>query len=120
MRGEIESTRLYITGYGQDMPSTNNAWQSALANSESKRSLFAVFCSYVLSGQAPLKYPTIINNVNQTWVIDPQSKIATKLFFCNHEEAGTRMIYHASLERPSNVVSSYKPGLLSHILTPIA
>ena len=95
-RGEDESTRLYITGFDQDMPRSED-WTRALSNSDTKRSLLSTFCRYVLSGEAPLDFPTIINDVDSTWMIDPSSNDVTELFSCNHEEADTRMIYHASL-----------------------
>ena len=102
IRGETESTRLHIGVYGQDMPS--DEWQCALGNSETKKSLFSLFCQYILIGMAELEYSTIFNNINQTWMNNPRNKNITKLFECKHEEADTRMIYHASLEGASNVV----------------
>ena len=104
IRGETESTRLHIGAYGQDMPSTADEWKCALGNSETKKSLFSLFCQYILIGMAELEYTTIFNNINQTWMYNPRNKNITKLFECNHEEADTRMIYHASLEGASNVV----------------
>ena len=63
VRGEDQSTRLYITGFDQEMPRSDD-WSMALSNSDTKRSLLSTFCAYVLSGEAPLVYPTFINDVD--------------------------------------------------------
>ena len=81
-------------------------WTRALSNSDTKRSLLSTFCRHVLSGEAPLDFPTIINDVDTTWMIDPSSNDVTELFSCNHEEADTRMIYHASLQEGPVVISA--------------
>ena len=39
-------------------------------------------------------------------MLDPKGNSVTKMFTCNHEEADTRMIYHASRQGESNVVIS--------------
>ena len=39
-------------------------------------------------------------------MLDPKENSVTKMFTCNHEEADTRMIYHASRQGESNVVIS--------------
>ena len=36
VRGENNSSRIYITGFGQSMHSTTSQWQSALEKSETK------------------------------------------------------------------------------------
>ena len=74
--------------------------------SETKRSLLAILCKYILSGEAPLNFPTVINDVDQTWMIDPTVNVVRKLFSCNHEEADTRMVYHASLLSTPVVISA--------------
>ena len=84
----------------------SESWTDALSNSSTKQSLLATFCRYVLSGEAPLLYPTVINDVDQTWEIDPSSHTVRELFSCNHEEADTRMIYHASLQASPVVISA--------------
>ena len=96
---------MYITGFDQEMPRSED-WAIALSNSDTKQSLLATFCSYVLSGEASLDYTTVINNVDHTWMIDPSSNTVTELFACNHEEADTRMIYHASLQTSPVVISA--------------
>ena len=96
MRGEINSTRLFITGLGQFMPSTIDEWKSALSNNQTKQNLFSLFTRYVLSGKPNLLYQTIINDEDETWMLDPKENSVTKTFTCNHEEADTRMIYLAS------------------------
>ena len=106
MRGEINSTRLFITGLGQFMPSTIDEWKSALSNNQTKQNLFSLFTRYVLSGKPNLLYQTIINDEDETWMLDPKENSVTNMFTCNHEEANTRGIYHASRQGESNVVIS--------------
>ena len=105
-RGESSSNRLFITGLGQSMPSTMDEWRLALSNNETKQSLFLLLTNYVCSGKAHLPYITMINDVDQTWMIDSKDQNISKLFICNHEEADTRMIYHASLQGANSVVIS--------------
>ena len=103
-RGESSSTRLFVTGFGQSMPETVDEWKSALSNSETKKSFYSLFAEYVTSGTTTLLYTTIINKEDNTVMIDPRCGTVTNLFHCNHEEADTRMIYHASLQGSQNVV----------------
>ena len=106
MRSNDSSIRLFITGLGQFMPQTQNEWKGALSNNDTKRNLFSLFTSYVCSGKANLKLPTIINNEDNTWLCVPGSENATLLFDCNHEEADTRIIYHAGLQGSNKVIIS--------------
>ena len=66
--------------------------------------MYLLFVNYLKSEKANLFYPTIINDEDNTWMIEPSSGNVTELFVCNHEEADTRMIYHASLQGTKNVV----------------
>ena len=65
---------------------------------------YALFAKYLTCGMATLLYPTTINDEDQTLTVDPKTGIVSKDFECNHEEADTRMIYHASLQRGKNAV----------------
>ena len=102
-RGEDKSIQINITGLGQSMPTTSDDWHSALSNSTTKRSLYSLFVKYLKSGTAPLIHPTIVNDEDDTYMIATSGNV-TELFVCNHEEADTRMIYHASLQESKNVV----------------
>ena len=82
MRGEINSTRLFITDLGQFMPSTIDEWKSALSNNQTKQNLFSLFTRYVLSGKPNLLYQTIINDEDETWMLDPKENSVTKMFTC--------------------------------------
>ena len=103
-RGENESARSIITGFGQLMPTIIDVWNNALSNSSTKKTLYALFAKYLTCGMATLLYPTTINDEDQTWTVDPKTGIVTKDFECNREGADTRMIYHASVQGDKNVV----------------
>ena len=60
----------------------------------------------MISAKAQLYYATIINDEDETSMIDPATQIVTKMFTCNHEEADTRMIYHIILQGLVKVVIS--------------
>ena len=102
-RGENESIQLHVTGFGQAMPDTIEEWNSALSNSTTKKSMYALLVKYLMSGKAPLKYPTVVNDEDSTFTIDIHGNV-TRLFVCDHEEADTRMIHHASRQGKGNVV----------------
>ena len=86
------------------MPATSDNFHLALSNCVTKKSMYSPFVNYLKSGNAPLSYLTVINDDDITWQIEPSSGDATQIFICNHEEADTRMIYHASLQGTNNVV----------------
>ena len=46
----------------------------------------------------------MINDEDNTWIMEPSSGNVTELFLCNYEEADTHIMYHASLQRTTNVV----------------
>ena len=66
--------------------------------------MYSLFVDYLKSGNAPLTHLTVVNDDDTTWEIEPSSGDLTQVFICNHEEADTRMIYHASLQGTTNVV----------------
>ena len=71
-------------------------WIASLPGKSTKKTFYSLFASYVKSGQASLFYPTTVN--------DEKSRMLSEEFVCNHEEADTRMIYHASLQEKNDVV----------------
>ena len=97
-RSETNSIRLYVTGFGQLMPVTDKEWVAALSNTTTKKTYYKLFASYVNSGQASSMYPTTVNDEVISWKIDLKSGMLSEEFVYNHEEADTRMIYHASLQ----------------------
>ena len=96
--------RINVTGLGQEMPTTDENFQSALSNNITKKSMYSLFVDYLKSGNAPLTHLTVVNDDDTTWEIEPSSGDLTQVFICNHEEADTRMIYHASLQGTTKVV----------------
>ena len=104
--GENNSSRIYITGFGQSMPSTTSQWQSALENGETKKSLMSLFAEYITSGNVPLPYDTVINKENDMWYIDHETKECRIIYLCNHEEADTRMIADAATLGTNYIVLS--------------
>ena len=69
------------------MHSTTSQWQSALENSETKKSLMSLFAEYITYGNAPLPYDTVINKENEMWYIDDETKEWRIIYLFNHEEA---------------------------------
>lgn len=86
------------------MSATNEEWIAALLNTTAEKFFYSLFTSYLKSGQASLLYATTVNDEDITRKTDPKSGLLSEKFICNHEEADTRMIYHASLQRKSGVV----------------
>ena len=106
VRGENNSSRIYITGFWQSMPSTTSQWHSALENSETKKSLMSLFAECITSGNASLPYDIVINKENEIWYIDDETKEYRIIYLCNHEEADTRMIADAATLRTNYIVLS--------------
>ena len=46
----------------------------------------------------------MINDEDNTWMIELSSGNVTELFLCNHEEEDTHMMCHASLQTTTNLV----------------
>ena len=55
------------------MPSITDELHLALSNTIMKKWMYPLFVNYLKSGDAPLIYPTIINNEGNTWIIKPSS-----------------------------------------------
>ena len=78
------------------MSAKNEEWIAALLNTTAEKFFYSLFTSYLKSGQASLLYATTVNDEDITRKTDPKSGLLSEKFICNHEEADTRMIYHAS------------------------
>ena len=63
-----------------------------------------IFAEYILSGEAPLFYTTMVNNGDEMWMQDHLTKERRQHFVCNHEEADSKMIADAVIVGTSNVV----------------
>ena len=105
-RGELSSTRIFVSGFGQLMPSSVSQWHSCLNNSDTKKRLMELFADYVLSGSAHLPYDTMINKEDKMCFIDHDTKVSRFVYFCNHEEADSRMIADAVKVDDQNVLLS--------------
>ena len=91
-------------GFGHAKLSTTDQLHFALSNTIMKKSMFSLLVNYLKSRKAPLIYSTIINDEENTCMIEPSSRNVTKLFVCNHEDADTRILCHASLQETPNVM----------------
>ena len=65
-RGERNSIRLNIKGFGQAMPLTTDELHLALSNTITKKSMFSLLANYLKSRNALLISPTIINDEDNT------------------------------------------------------
>ena len=65
-RGERNSIRLNIKGFGQAMPLTTDELHFALSNTITKKSMFSLLANYLKSRNALLISPTIINDEDNT------------------------------------------------------
>ena len=109
-RGE-QSTRIHITGFGQKMPQ-GNSWQNLLKNGENKTDLIHMFVEYLKleSTRKEFTIPLIVTEKEKTWKI---TKTEIELRFnCNHEEADSRMVLHASIEDVDCVIQSKDTDVL--------
>ena len=87
--------RTRITSSEQDMPKGKD-WDSFLRNSENKTELMRFLVDYYKTDavRSKLKVPLTVTEEDNTWLIT-QLKIEM-LDSCNHHEADTRLILHAS------------------------
>ena len=80
---------------------SNKEWLAFFHNIKNKQHLLSLFvtclCANDFVQSSP--FPILVNNDNKTFKI---SGSVTKIFKCNHEEADTRMIFHA-LQQKTNV-----------------
>ena len=105
-RGEGEvSRRVHLKGFDQKMLK-GTEWLDFFNNGDNKENLIDLLCRFVKSdeGRKLLRIPIVINCKNEAWEI---TKGDIKTFpYCNHEEADTRMIFHAGLQENPVVVEA--------------
>ena len=73
IRGESNSVRLHVTGFGQTMSSTTDELNLALSNKIGKKSRYSLLKNFLTFVKAPLIYPTIINDEDNIWMIELSS-----------------------------------------------
>ena len=101
-RGE-ESSRIHIQGYDQKMLQ-GNAWNSVFNNIENKTELVELAANFFQTeeGRKSLSVPLIFTCGENT--LELTKTTSNEIFKCNHEEADTRLILHASLQDTDVVV----------------
>ena len=87
--------RVYITSAKQCMPKSSD-WDSFLRNGENKSELIQFLVRYYKTDEARgnLRLPMIVTEEEKTWLITRTS--IQELESCNHYEADTRLVLHAS------------------------
>ena len=99
-RGE-ESRRVHIGGFETNMLQ-GNEWAEFFHNIENKEDLIAVMAKYIMFHESEeTTLPIIFTEKEETWMASEDG--LTNIGRCNHEEADSRMIYHA-LRSNTNVV----------------
>ena len=94
--------RTYITGFHQKMPQ-GQRWLQLLNNGDNKNELISLFVKFLISPERrrELKIPFTITEGEKTWKINEADFESS--FLCNHEEADSRIVLHAS-QSTKNVV----------------
>ena len=92
-----EGKRIHVSGFDQKMP-RGNKWVDILSNNSNKADLINLLFKYVESGAAMKLTENLVLKITEnenTW--QTENGRLLNIFKCNHEEADTRMIFHASL-----------------------
>lgn len=99
-----EGIRTHVEGVKQHMPS-GMKWQEFLGNSENKEELISLIFEYIekLSKNKTLTRPFIFSRGDETFkLVDGKSDM---IFKSNHEEADTRLVLQAYLEKGDVVIA---------------
>ena len=91
-RGGELRPRTVISALQQKMPQ-GDKWLSLLSNGESKTDLFHLFVNFLKIYEKNV--PIVINVGEYTWRIE-DGVSPLYLFYCNNEEADSRIVLHAS------------------------
>ena len=93
------------------MPQGNNC-HSLLYNNDNKNDLVHLFVLFFKLDDVRMKlaYPVIVTDKESTWKIN--KNYLRQMFSCNHEEADTRMVLHASLDDVDCVVCTKNTDVL--------
>ena len=102
-RGGNPGPRTFPSGFKQKMPQ-GEKWLAFLSNTDNKNDLISLFVKYLKTPEVRnrLKLPMIVTETSHTWSINREG--CKYLFDCNHEEADTRIVLHASLAEENVVV----------------
>ena len=89
-----------------------NKWQDFLHNGENKEELVRVIDEYLptVEGRRLLTIPLVLTSGEKTSLVGDEG--IRELFNCNHEEADTRLVLHASLENTNIIVVSKDTDVL--------
>ena len=98
-RGGEPRPRTVISALQQKMPQ-GDKWLSLLSNGENKTGLFHLFVNFLKIYEKNV--PIVINVGEYTWRIE-DGVSPLHLFYCNNEEADSRIVLHAS-KSSGNVV----------------
>ena len=92
--------------------SQGNSWQNLLKNGENKSDLIRKYVEYLKLENLRKDFttPVIVIEKEKTWKIT-KDKIDLR-FNCNHEEADSRMVLHASIEDVDCVIQSKDTDVL--------
>ena len=98
-----EGRKIFITEKGQSMPQGKD-WMTFLLSGHNKMELIKFLANYYRSEQvrSNLEIPLVFTESSRTWMITPNG--VQLLEDCNHHEADTRIIRHASLSQGPVVV----------------
>ena len=98
--------KVKITGKGQSMPQGRD-WNTFLNSGENKTELIYFLANYYKcdSVRSSFDTPLVFTESNNAWLITSEDVLLLEQ--CNHHEADTRVVRHASLsERPVVVVAA--------------
>ena len=100
--GEV-SQRVHLKSVDRKMLG-GKEWEEFFNNGENKEDLISLVCTYYKSeeGRKLFKIPLVINQGEQAWKIS--EKQIEDLHLCNHEEADTRIVYHAASSNTPAVI----------------
>ena len=89
-----------------------NSWHNLLNNNDNKNDLIHLFVLFLKLDDVRMKlaYPVIVTEKESTWKMT--KNYVHQMFSCNHEEADTRMVLHASLDDVDCVVCSKDTDVL--------
>ena len=102
----ISGRRIFISNEGQTMPQNTNDWNNFLNNGENKTELINFFLRYFstqkVRSRSKIKLP--FTESTNTWEIIPSD--INMLFTCNHHEADTRIVLHASRSIKPKIITA--------------
>ena len=97
--------QVYVQGFDQHMLE-GEQWDEFLHSDTNKEQLINVIKEYITSneGNEIYEFPIIVTTKSKTYKIS--FRTTTEQFECNHEEADSRLVLHATLEDTAVVIVS--------------